>query len=170
MNSNHTVYVHTCLDRVGGNFHKSDITIWYMFEGDTRVGVEGCIQPFDPLHFWDQQESDGKAKGQTPATKNGYQCWNTGWLPGSCQNLKATNLWCWTKVSHPRICLRRTWVTSENSFLPGRRLSSITYNLIKSVINSHFAPLSFKSWYLSHLSSEWSEIWHDDSLGGICRA
>ena len=38
------------------------------------------------------------------------------------------------------------------------------------MIKSHFAPLPFKSRYLSHLSLEWSEIWHDDSLDGIDRA
>ena len=39
-----------------------------------------------------------------------------------------------------------------------------------SFIRSHFAPLPFKSRYLSHFSSEWTEIWHDDSLDGIDRA
>ena len=47
-------------------------------------------------------------------------------------------------------------------FLAGRRLSSITY-----IGQSHFAPQPFKSLYLNHFSSEWTEIWHDESLDGM---
>ena len=50
-------------------------------------------------------------------------------------------------------------LTKCNPFLAGDRFA-----------RSHFAPLPFKSRYLSHFSSEWTEIWHDDSLDAIDRA
>ena len=38
------------------------------------------------------------------------------------------------------------------------------------VIETYYVSLSVFPIYLSHFSSEWTEIWHDDSLDGIDRA
>ena len=54
---------------------------------------------------------------------------------------------------------------SQNGLKFGKKnklqlVASITYYVCQSVF-----PI-----YLSHFSSEWTEIWHDDSLDGVDRA